>query len=67
VSRGQPIGELDMMIAAHSLSAGAVLVTNDHRYFERINAPLMLTNRKSHERSFAVDKVRTVPLPKFGL
>ena len=44
VSRGQPIGELDMMIAAHTLSAGAVLVTNNHRHYERIDAPLILEN-----------------------
>lgn len=41
---GQPIGELDMMIAAHSLSAGAVLVTNNERHFSRIEAPLRLVN-----------------------
>ena len=41
---GQPIGELDMMIAAHSLSAGAVLVTNNVRHYERIDAPLILEN-----------------------
>jgi len=44
VSTGQPIGELDMMIAAHSLSARAVLVTNNQRHFERIHAPLTLAN-----------------------
>ena len=44
ISTGQPIGEFDMMIAAHSLSASAVLVTNNTRHFERIEAPLMLTN-----------------------
>lgn len=44
VSTGQPIGELDMMIAAHSLSAGAVLVSNNQRHYERIEAPLMLEN-----------------------
>ena len=43
-SDGLPIGELDMMIAAHSLSAGAVLVTNNYRHFERIQAPLILEN-----------------------
>ncbi len=41
---GQPIGEMDMMIAAHSLSAGAVLVTNNSRHYERIKAPLILKN-----------------------
>jgi tRNA(fMet)-specific endonuclease VapC len=44
VTSGQPIGELDMMIAAHSLSAGAVLVTNDTRHYARIDAPLTLVN-----------------------
>lgn len=44
VSAGQPIGEMDMMIAAHSLSAGAVLVTNNTQHYERIEAPLILAN-----------------------
>jgi len=44
VSTGRPIGEMDMMIAAHSLSAGAVLVTNNSRHYERISAPLVLEN-----------------------
>jgi tRNA(fMet)-specific endonuclease VapC len=43
-ANGQGIGEMDMMIAAHSLSAGAVLVTNNLRHFERIQPPLMLEN-----------------------
>ena len=44
VRTGQPIGELDMMIAAHSLSAGAVLITNNLRQYQRIEAPLILAN-----------------------
>lgn len=36
----QQIGEIDMMIAAHSLSANAALVTNNARHFNRIRAPL---------------------------
>lgn len=44
VTTGQPIGELDMMIAAHSLSSGASLVTNNVRHFQRIEAPLTLVN-----------------------
>ena len=32
---GQPVGNLDMMIGAHALAAGAILVTND-RAFSRI-------------------------------
>ncbi len=43
-SSGQPIGEMDMMIAAHALSIGAVLVTNNMRHFARITAPLALAN-----------------------
>jgi len=44
VVTGPPIGEMDMMIAAHSLSAGAILVTNNTRHFARIAAPLSLVN-----------------------
>ena len=44
ISTGQAIGELDMMIAAHALSAGALLVTNNSRHYERIEAPLILAN-----------------------
>lgn len=44
VSTGQPVGELDMMIAAHSLLAAAVLVTNNTRHYERVAAPLILQN-----------------------
>jgi tRNA(fMet)-specific endonuclease VapC len=36
VTTGQPIGEMDMMIAAHSLATNAVLVTNNVRHYERI-------------------------------
>ncbi len=43
-STGQPIGDIDMMIAAQALSSGAILVTNNIRHFSRIEAPLMLTN-----------------------
>lgn len=41
---GQPIGELDMMIASHALAAGATLVTNNQRHFRRIKLPLILAN-----------------------
>jgi tRNA(fMet)-specific endonuclease VapC len=41
---GQPIGDMDMMIAAHALAMGCVLVTNNTRHFERIAAPLVLAN-----------------------
>ena len=34
--RGQPIGALDTMIAAHALSLAAVLVTNNTREFSRV-------------------------------
>lgn len=42
VTGAQSIGEMDMMIAAHSLAAGAVLVSNNRRHFKRIKAPLRL-------------------------
>ncbi len=44
VTTGQSIGEMDMMIAAHALAAGAILVTNNTRHFERVAAPLMIVN-----------------------
>lgn len=33
---GQPIGNMDLMIASHALCAGAVLVTNNIREFQRV-------------------------------
>ncbi len=41
--RGQPIGSLDTMIAAHALSMNAVLVTNNTREFSRVTG-LQLQN-----------------------
>ena len=41
--RGQPIGALDTMIAAHALSLHAVLVTNNTREFSRVEG-LQLDN-----------------------
>jgi tRNA(fMet)-specific endonuclease VapC len=41
--RGQPIGALDTMIAAHALSLNATLVTNNTYEFERV-AGLRLEN-----------------------
>ncbi|MGE0666008.1 MAG: type II toxin-antitoxin system VapC family toxin [Sphingomonadales bacterium] len=38
-SKGVPLGPLDMMIAAHAVAAGAVLVTNDTA-FSRAPQPL---------------------------
>lgn len=37
---GRPIGDRDMMIAAHAISLGAVLVTNNIRHHGRL-APLL--------------------------
>jgi tRNA(fMet)-specific endonuclease VapC len=33
---GAPIGSMDMMIAAHAKSLGAIIVTNNRRHFERV-------------------------------
>jgi tRNA(fMet)-specific endonuclease VapC len=35
-STGQPIGGMDMQIAAHALSLNATLVTNNQRHFSRV-------------------------------
>jgi tRNA(fMet)-specific endonuclease VapC len=34
--QGRPIGDLDNLIAAHALSLGLVLVTNNLQEFERV-------------------------------
>lgn len=36
-SAGSPIGNMDLMIAAHARSAGAVLVTNNEKHFRRVD------------------------------
>ena len=36
--RGTPVGDLDSLIAAHALSRGLVLVTNNVREFERVDS-----------------------------
>ncbi len=41
---GSPIGDHDVMIAAHAIVLDAVLVTNNTRHFERLGAPLRLEN-----------------------
>jgi len=46
-TQGQIIGEMDMMIASQALAAGATLVTNNIRHFQRIDRPLMLENWSS--------------------
>ena len=35
-ARGEPVGAMDMMIAAHAKSIRAVLVTNNQKHFSRI-------------------------------
>lgn len=34
--KGKPIGNLDLLIAAHALARGAVLVTNNTRHFSQV-------------------------------
>ncbi len=34
---GKPIGNLDMLIAAHAVASGAVLVTNNTRHFSQVS------------------------------
>jgi tRNA(fMet)-specific endonuclease VapC len=42
--QGTPIGIHDTLIAAHAVSIGAILVTNNTRHFERIGTMLQLEN-----------------------
>lgn len=42
LSAGQPIGEMDTMIAAHAISMGITLVTNNTKHFERLSPPLRM-------------------------
>jgi len=34
--KGQPIGAMDLLIAAHALSLGARLITNNEKEFKRV-------------------------------
>ncbi len=43
MGQGTPIGTNDAMIAAHALSLGAVLVTNNQRHFSKVEG-LALAN-----------------------
>jgi len=42
--QGMKIGTPDMMIAAHAISTGSILVTNNLRHFERIGEKLRIEN-----------------------
>lgn len=44
VSGGTVIGEMDMMIAAHAMSIGAVLITNNVRHYSRLSPALTIEN-----------------------
>ncbi|MDQ3653592.1 MAG: type II toxin-antitoxin system VapC family toxin [Chloroflexota bacterium] len=44
ISTGRTIGEMDMMIAAHAVSLGAALVTNNTRHFARLSPSLVIEN-----------------------
>ena len=35
--RGEPIGSMDMMIAAHAKSSGLTLVTNNYKHFSKVD------------------------------
>lgn len=48
---GKPVGNLDVMIAAHALAVDAVLVTNDH-VFERIKGLKVVDWTKPGRPSF---------------
>ena len=35
---GEPIGQMDTLIAAHALALGAILVTNNQKHFSKVRA-----------------------------
>jgi tRNA(fMet)-specific endonuclease VapC len=41
---GTPIGTMDTFIAAHGISLGATLVTNNMRHYRQIRMPIRLAN-----------------------
>ncbi len=41
---GTRIGDFDTLLAAHAIGAGATLVTNNTRHFDKVGAPLVLAN-----------------------
>ena len=41
---GTPIGDMDMLIAAHAIAFDAMLITSNMRHFKKIKMPLMLAN-----------------------
>lgn len=43
-ARGTPMADLDLMIAAHAMSLGATLVTNNTRHFGRLAPALTIEN-----------------------
>ena len=48
-SEGTPLGTMDMLIAAHSVAVGAILVTNDQAFF-RVKHHLLLEDwTRSHD------------------
>jgi len=43
-TRGTPLPHMDLMIAAHAMSLGAILVTNNTRHFGRLSPALAIEN-----------------------
>ena len=43
-TRQQPVGDRDMMIAAHAISIGAIVVTNNTKHFSRMDSALRIEN-----------------------
>jgi len=49
-TRGQPIGPMDMLIAAHAKAAGLVLVTNNTREFSRVDGLVLEDWTQIHQK-----------------
>ena len=49
--QGKRLEDMDLLIAAHAISIGAILVTNNTRHFQRLTPTLKIENWVEPERA----------------